>query len=941
MAGSSDEPPTVSLVDVRGRSKSLPPDIITMELELTGAEARAATELGPDTVDGTEPSRDDGPPRRVRRRLGRFSVLGTLGRGGMGTVLEAYDDTLARTVALKLLHGRVVEARQERLLREAQAMAQLSHPNVVQVYEVGMVEDQMFIAMELVEGQNMRQWQEQPRPWRAVIDAYVQAGRGLQAAHAEGLVHRDFKPENCIMGVNGRVCVLDFGLARGLRTLDEPTLPGSVSASLDEVSLMQRLTQSGKVLGTLCYLPLQQLMGRPSDEKSDQYSFCVSLYEALHGVLPFTDRSVEALIDAQRAQRFQPVPRGRAVPRRLQRILRRGLARNPVDRWSSMRELLEALERLRAPRRWPAAAAGATLLLGFGAGAFAFSTGDDPCASVDAELTAVWGSTEREAVRAAFHDSGHPEASRLLLRVEDQLDHYARRWVARAETACRAELVPSRSAPLDDGSLACLRRHRGRLRATVHALAEVSTPAEALERTVLPFKLPVLDACRQPASLEAPDLSLAVAQREQMVLIRRQLDEASTLGEAGALATATALAAGAVEQARQLDHGPLLAEALEILGRLQALGPDAREAEATLEEAIGVAAAAHDDASGARAWTSLIHARVALEEFERAQSLRLAASAAVERADDPIAQARLLRELGILHRELGEHRRACDLLERALRLEQIALGPTHIDVGVAWFELGRALQGDGRLVAARDALERARAILVGTVGASHPHVAAVEAGLGQLLRREGRLDDAADALRRALEIHEEVLGPRDPRVARSLLELGEVEFEREKLPHAAHALGRALQIFEATTGTDSRPVGPCVLRLAEVEWARGNRRRAEELAERAVVRLDTDGRLQLRAWAHFVLARALYRHADARARARQLAEDAGRVLDGERAEEVARWLDEHQPAAEVGEGEGEFEGEGEGEFEGPDVVEGEGDDPPAWLLGEQPPGSLP
>jgi serine/threonine-protein kinase len=148
-----------------------------------------------------------------RQRLGRYVVLGELGRGGMGTVLEAFDRTLDRRVALKLLHGGIDEEHTTRLLREAQALAKLSHPNVVQVYEVGEAEgNRTFIAMELVQGRSLREWlaREPPPSWRERVQVYLQAGEGLAAAHARGLVHRDFKPSNVMLRANGEAVVLDF-----------------------------------------------------------------------------------------------------------------------------------------------------------------------------------------------------------------------------------------------------------------------------------------------------------------------------------------------------------------------------------------------------------------------------------------------------------------------------------------------------------------------------------------------------------------------------------------------------------------------------------------------------------------------------------------------------------------------------------------------------------
>ncbi|MEM9463349.1 MAG: serine/threonine-protein kinase, partial [Myxococcota bacterium] len=211
------------------------------------------------------------------RTLGRYLLLGELGSGGMGTVLKAYDESLDRVVAIKLLHSEAAERYTERLRREAQALAKLSHPNVVQVYEVGQHDGQWFIAMELVSGKTLRQWQQTPRGWRECVETYLQVGAGLIAAHRAGLVHRDFKPDNCIVDRVGRPRVLDFGLVGGDA---EPVL--DVTSEEIEViglgggALESSLTESGAVLGTPAYMPPEQMRGEGADARSDQFSFCVS-----------------------------------------------------------------------------------------------------------------------------------------------------------------------------------------------------------------------------------------------------------------------------------------------------------------------------------------------------------------------------------------------------------------------------------------------------------------------------------------------------------------------------------------------------------------------------------------------------------------------------------------------------------------------------------------
>ncbi|MFO0579407.1 MAG: serine/threonine-protein kinase [Polyangia bacterium] len=279
----------------------------------------------------------------VTPRLGRFVLLRRLGAGGMGTVFAAYDEQLDRKVALKLLHPREAEAdrsaQQQRVLREAQAMARISHPNVVHVYSVDQIDRQIFIAMEFIEGNTLAEWERLGRPWREVLRMYRQAGEGLLAAHQAGLVHRDFKPENVLVDKSGRARVVDFGLAQ---RHDRPVLePGPVLAAPAQ---QVRLTETGTISGTPAYMSPEQFLCAPADSRSDQFSFCVALYEALYRRRPFAGESFAQVQAEVLAGRLLPPPPDTTVPVEIQRALARGLATDPAARFLTMAELLRALD---------------------------------------------------------------------------------------------------------------------------------------------------------------------------------------------------------------------------------------------------------------------------------------------------------------------------------------------------------------------------------------------------------------------------------------------------------------------------------------------------------------------------------------------------------------------------------------------------------------------
>jgi hypothetical protein len=293
-------------------------------------------------------------PRRAQRSaevaegqtIGRYVVQRVLGAGGMGVVYLAHDVDLHRNVALKLLRAdpqsdeRLDEAR-SRLLREAQAMARVSHPNVVAIHDVGRFQEQIFLAMEYVSRGTLHGYLcESARPWREVTELCLQAGRGLAAAHAANLVHRDFKPANVLLGDDGRVRVTDFGLAFMSSAAPFAT---TAAAPADAPMLGVTLTRTGMVLGTPAYASPEQLRGKCADARSDQFSFCVTLYEALYRHPPFSHEDFATLDFAANSEALQLPPPATDVPPALFEILRRGLRADPDQRYARMEDLLDDL----------------------------------------------------------------------------------------------------------------------------------------------------------------------------------------------------------------------------------------------------------------------------------------------------------------------------------------------------------------------------------------------------------------------------------------------------------------------------------------------------------------------------------------------------------------------------------------------------------------------
>ena len=522
-------------------------------------------------------------------RLGRYLLIELLGRGGMGAVYSAYDPELDRRIAIKVLplgsDGEGQGEARSRLLREAQAMAQLAHPNVVPVYDVGAVGDVLFFAMERVDGGTLRSWMARAHAWREVLAVFTQAGRGLAAAHAAGIIHRDFKPENVLIGKDGRVRVGDFGVARAAQDAGNVAeAPATTSPG------PAHLTRIGSVVGTPGYLAPEQLDGNVS-VLSDQFAFCLTLFEALTGTLPFQRSNLAAYAQQLRQDRVE-FPASSPVPRFVREVVLRGLEKAPARRFASMEALLEALGRDPRARRIRLAAGTAlvTSLALAGGGALLLRVRHQQACSDQSEQVAQSWQRQREAVRASFAASKLPFAADAFLSLNGVQERIAQEWREARRAVClkRAPLP----AALLPAATACLDQAAQTMDQATQLLARGN---QTIIQYALPMTaaLPSVRACLDADALGGsaappPDKAVAVA------AARAELSRAEILAIPDATQGVAAVQK-TIGPLERLQHTPTLAQALFVLGDAQLRADQRKDSAVSLQRSAELALQGRDD----------------------------------------------------------------------------------------------------------------------------------------------------------------------------------------------------------------------------------------------------------------------------------------------------------------------------------------------------------
>jgi eukaryotic-like serine/threonine-protein kinase len=759
-----------------------------------------------------------------------------LGEGAMGIVYLARDLKLDRVVAVKIHRDRSTPEAFARLEREARAMAKLAHPNAAAIHEVGVHEDRPYIAMEHVDGGTMREWlAASPRSWREIVELYVQAARGLAAAHDAGFVHRDFKPDNALVGRDGRVRVADFGLSRALTAprgelsmtteidRDEPSMPAPGSGITSELEL-----------GSPAYLAPEQRAGVGVGIGADQYALCVSLHEALYGELPARAGTAAPAVTAG----------GRRAPGWLRGVIARGLRVDPDARWPSVAALADRLERgLVGTRRRTVilVAASVTVIAATVTTALALGVGAPDCDDADERIAAIWSPERNASIAREYIAVAGERGERGWSSAAVAVDAWVTAWIEARDGSCRATRFDATQSELVlDRSMGCFDRRAAELAALLDTLGtpDPKMVAHAMDAVTA---LPAIAACTSEpyllAEVEPPGDSAAIAATEQ---VRARLRAIEAMKRADDLRGALDAARELRPQAEAIGYDPALAEVLEALGELTGGRGQSRDG-------VELLTAAHLVARRSNHTSIAAQAALRLADIERgggdrrmgATWLELARADVERGAADPELAIDLERCHGHMLRDETDYDAAIEHYQRALALA-IELHSSRLHPGVVHEDVANALMKAGRLEEAAQAHREAIAAFERDYGVGTPKAAVSHGHYGAVLRRLGRIDEAIAEQRTAIAMLTEMHGEESPILNGPLLALGVSLVDAHRTDEGRRELEHALALAEGAELPGSREIasvlaalGWCEMVSEHYEAALGYQRRALALAREA------------------------------------------------------------------------------------------------------------
>jgi tetratricopeptide (TPR) repeat protein len=766
--------------------------------------------------------------------IGRYTVLERLGAGAMGVVYAAYDPELDRKIALKLLRSQRSEGdqarRQARMVREAKAIAKISHPNVVGIFDVGVHQGQVFMAMEHLAGGTLRDWlAAKTRPWRDVVKVFIEIGRGLAGAHGEGLVHRDFKPDNVLIDKNAVPKVVDFGLVRlsqstadligsgGVAIGDSEadwevdSVEARVAPALRGAADTAALTRTGALTGTPAYMAPEQFRGEQVDARTDQFAFCVALYEALYGERPFAGENLIALAHSVITGRIQPAPKNSPVPGWVRSCLLRGLKANPLERYPDFEQVLAVLSNdpARRTRKW--AIVGVALAAALGAVGVAHRAGSNQrtmCTGARSRLAGIWapgpgGAERRETIHRVFAASGKSYAEQAYTGVAHLLDQYLARWTTMYTDACEATHVRGeQSAEVLDLRMACLSERLGNARALSDVLA--AADSKVVENAVsATAALPSLDQCADVALLRAvvkpPE---DASTRKRVEDLRAQLAQLIALRDSGQCALALPRAGALIEEARAVGYQPLLASTLYEAAQAGNNCGEVAEAVQRFKEAHVVASASRSDEVAAQAAALIPSFAInRLAEVPVAQEWLLVARGAVGRLGrETLAHAMLAQAEGMVALSERAYDRALAAADHSIEITRRLLGPDD-PLTIQWESNKTGFQQTaGRLDEALQTAVAAREHFERVLGPGHPRVALVSNNEGEVLNLLQRYGEAEIAYERSVRLFRESGGNADV-LGWALTGLGQARLGQKRPASAVPPLeeGLALRLDRPTT----------------------------------------------------------------------------------------------------------------------------------------------
>lgn len=835
-------------------------------------------------------------------QIGRFVILDRLGSGAMGVVYSAYDPDLDRKIALKLITRGGDEpgsALRTRLLREAQALARLAHPNVVTIHEVHSQDSQAWIAMEYVAGWTLSAWaRNECNSWPELLRVLTDVARGVAAAHAAGVVHRDLKPQNVMIDMEGRVRVMDFGLAHG-RTISTPSTQVETENSARPESdtsqnvLSARLTQTGATPGTPAYMAPEQWRGQDAGNASDQFAWSVLAWELLYGERPFAGETIEELANNVICGRRRTPPHGRRnsdraapdsrrIPGWLRRTVERGLAVDPTQRWPSMAVLVAMLERGQTRARIKTAVLVLTAVAVLGAGVVGYQTWQEArltaqC-TMEGRIEDSWNRDTRLALQNGILATGAAHATMAASRVASYVDAQAEAWTKTRTRVClNARVHKVWSEDMLDRAVWCLDERRMELEALI---AEFSSPSTSTVQIAVEAaaSLSRLEPCQDYHRLKMlPELP---QQREGVRRVLRTLSRVGALRLAGKYTEGLEEVDSALVRADELDWPPLMAAALSRRGDILERSGSYPEAEAAFKTAYFQAATVGAfeiaaDAAGGISWTVgqqqarheegflwsrheevmlsilgmghdnfrrgwLLSNRASIHEsaaeYEDAKELYQQACPLFEQSlgFEHPAVATCFHNLAFVHFSVGEYREAIALYERSLAINEITLGLHHPDASANLNNLAQVHMTAGEYSTAVSLYERALAINEEALGSDHPDIGKVLGNLALVHMATGNYSEAQPLFERALVIAENALSPDHTQIATAVNNLGMLHDAIGEYVQAEAYFERALTSAENALGSTHPQTATYLNNLAGARYSMGAFGSAKELYERAL-----------------------------------------------------------------------------------------------------------